>query len=407
MKKINKKLIGLCIFLSFFGIYGKAHADTISLQARQNHIKIEGVNLKIPIEVKFTKDGATDGDKVSPATLANAWYEFCLKPDDSSDCAGSNDVIIRPTPVIDKKYYNILNYNKLYSVNIDLGPQEKILRDKAYYLNIYLWNGKDKTKINEYPLEIVLANIKQKDTFDIIGEPEIKKYYSNDVLEGVYLKYSFKYGSTTKVPGTQVTAETQNRHIVLCTGANCLDPYYNETDKHDLTGVEYNKTYVQEILMRVLTLHPSTEYTVAIYEEDKRFTNSEGETPYWNKKFFPSKLEIKNNEINSTPPPSDIGGKIQLRNPLKTEFDSIPTIVTAVIQKIIIPLTIPFVVIMIIWSGFLLVKSQGNPGELEKAKNAIKWTFIGALVILASYVIAEAIQGTIIDMIGYVKNWYV
>jgi hypothetical protein len=112
-------------------------------------------------------------------------------------------------------------------------------------------------------------------------------------------------------------------------------------------------------------------------------------------------------QSESVEAPKTVGGKIKLRNPLKTEFDSIPTIVTAVIQKIIIPLTIPFVVIMIIWSGFLLVKSQGNPGELKKAKNAIKWTFIGALVILASYVIAEAIQGTIVDMIGYVKNWYV
>ncbi|MDO8555377.1 MAG: hypothetical protein Q7R75_02330 [bacterium] len=48
-------------------------------------------------------------------------------------------------------------------------------------------------------------------------------------------------------------------------------------------------------------------------------------------------------------------------------------------------------VIFIIYSGFLFVKARGNPTEITKAKETLKWTLIGTAVLLGAYIIAQAI----------------
>ena len=52
------------------------------------------------------------------------------------------------------------------------------------------------------------------------------------------------------------------------------------------------------------------------------------------------------------------------------------------------------VVFMIIYSGFLFVKAQGNESELTKAKNTFLWTVIGAVILLGARAISAMIQGT-------------
>jgi elastase-2 len=88
-----------------------------------------------------------------------------------------------------------------------------------------------------------------------------------------------------------------------------------------------------------------------------------------------------------------------LRNPLRKGLDSIPDIVAALVKNIVIPIAIPFLALSIIYTGFLFIQARGNKEKLVKAKEALKWTLIGGAIILASYVIATALQGTIADII--------
>ena len=48
-----------------------------------------------------------------------------------------------------------------------------------------------------------------------------------------------------------------------------------------------------------------------------------------------------------------------------------------------------------IWAGFLYVKAQGNPGELDKAKTVFIDTCIGVAILLGAKIIASIIVGTI------------
>lgn len=57
-------------------------------------------------------------------------------------------------------------------------------------------------------------------------------------------------------------------------------------------------------------------------------------------------------------------------------------------------------VIFIIWSGFLFVKAQGNPEELQRAKRAFFFALIGTVLMLGAEVIAEAIRRTVADIGG-------
>ncbi len=52
------------------------------------------------------------------------------------------------------------------------------------------------------------------------------------------------------------------------------------------------------------------------------------------------------------------------------------------------------VVFMIIYSGFLFVKAQGDPGELEKAKKTFLWTVIGGVVLIGAQTLAMVVKNT-------------
>ena len=53
------------------------------------------------------------------------------------------------------------------------------------------------------------------------------------------------------------------------------------------------------------------------------------------------------------------------------------------------------VTLAIVYAGFLFVVARGNPEELNKAKETLKWTIIGALVLLGAQVISKVIENTI------------
>lgn len=91
---------------------------------------------------------------------------------------------------------------------------------------------------------------------------------------------------------------------------------------------------------------------------------------------------------------------IKLDNPLKgSGVDSVPALIEKILE-IVLTIGTPLVAIMIIYSGYLFVAARGVPGEIEKAKETLQYTLIGAAILLGAYVIAEAIVGTVCAIKG-------
>lgn len=96
----------------------------------------------------------------------------------------------------------------------------------------------------------------------------------------------------------------------------------------------------------------------------------------------------------------------QLCNPIKG-VDSIEQFLNTLLQAVV-KIATPIVVLMIVYSGFLFIKAQGNPEELKTAKKAIMWTVIGAIVVLGAFALSEAIKGTVDDLKeGIVNSSYI
>jgi len=83
---------------------------------------------------------------------------------------------------------------------------------------------------------------------------------------------------------------------------------------------------------------------------------------------------------------------VGLENPINSE--TIQQLLTAIL-KIVVEIGVVVLVMAIIWVGFMFVKAQGEPAELEKARKAFLYTVIGAGVVLGAKVIQEAIKATV------------
>lgn len=81
--------------------------------------------------------------------------------------------------------------------------------------------------------------------------------------------------------------------------------------------------------------------------------------------------------IGGTPSPFDIS--IGFGNPLKAKN------FTELLDRLLDVLLVisgSLVVLMIVWAAFLFVTSQGVPQRIQQAKDAVKWAFIGFLIVL-------------------------
>lgn len=90
------------------------------------------------------------------------------------------------------------------------------------------------------------------------------------------------------------------------------------------------------------------------------------------------------------------GGGGSLSNPLK--FDNLQDFLAATLDAIA-QIALPFVVLAVIYSGFLFVTARGNEDKLNKAKTAFFWTVIGALIVLGASAISAVIEGTITQLL--------
>lgn len=99
---------------------------------------------------------------------------------------------------------------------------------------------------------------------------------------------------------------------------------------------------------------------------------------------------------NEIPPTNQTTTTIRpvIQNPLKIGND-IPTIIEAIMRGVVMPLASILVVVAILYSGFKFVIAQGNPTEIQKAKEGLIWVLVGSAVLLGAYGIAEFLKGTI------------
>lgn len=87
------------------------------------------------------------------------------------------------------------------------------------------------------------------------------------------------------------------------------------------------------------------------------------------------------------------GGGVQtVLNPLR--FPSVQAFFQAILDFILI-LALPFIIFMIVYTGFLFVTARGDTPKLQTAKNMLMWTIIGGMIILGATVIAQVIRNTV------------
>ncbi|MBU1046919.1 hypothetical protein KKH36_04050 [Patescibacteria group bacterium] len=86
------------------------------------------------------------------------------------------------------------------------------------------------------------------------------------------------------------------------------------------------------------------------------------------------------------------GDALTLENPIST-----PTIQAFIAQilDVVVTIATPIAIFAIIYSGFLFVKAQGKPAELENAKKVLIGVLIGVMVILGAQILSGVVAGTI------------
>lgn len=82
----------------------------------------------------------------------------------------------------------------------------------------------------------------------------------------------------------------------------------------------------------------------------------------------------------------------ELKNPIK--YDTIKDFLTAMLDALII-IAFPFIVLAVVYAGFLFVSARGNEEKLKTAKRVFVWVIVGSLIILGAKVLSEAIKGTV------------
>lgn len=77
-----------------------------------------------------------------------------------------------------------------------------------------------------------------------------------------------------------------------------------------------------------------------------------------------------------------------IKNPLKAE--DIPSLILN-IAEFARQIGLPLAIIFIVYNGFLFVSARGDEKKLESAKEGIKWSLMGAALIVGAEFLAKAI----------------
>jgi|SRR3989344_3253161 len=92
---------------------------------------------------------------------------------------------------------------------------------------------------------------------------------------------------------------------------------------------------------------------------------------------------------------------IEIKNPFNCGGQdpcTIPKLIEAIVNKILMPIGGVVAVVMIMYAGFMYVTAAGNETQVKKAHDALLWGVIGAAILLGAWVISQAIGGTIAEL---------
>ena len=84
----------------------------------------------------------------------------------------------------------------------------------------------------------------------------------------------------------------------------------------------------------------------------------------------------------------------ELSSPLKDEYNTFSKFTAAVIETAV-NVMMPFVILAFVYSGFIFVKAQGKPKEIEEAQKAITWSIVGAFILFGAWGFAQIISTTV------------
>jgi len=106
---------------------------------------------------------------------------------------------------------------------------------------------------------------------------------------------------------------------------------------------------------------------------------------------------VENSEVGVGVSPVKLNFKVD--NPISSGIDTIPKFIEAILHIILVIAT-PIVAFAIIYTGFLFIKAQGNSDMITKAKKALLYTIIGAVLLLGAFLLASAIGSSINEIKG-------
>ena len=78
-------------------------------------------------------------------------------------------------------------------------------------------------------------------------------------------------------------------------------------------------------------------------------------------------------------------------NPLQS--DSLMELLVGIVRAVVYVGSVALI-LALIWAGFLFVRAQGNPGELQKARQTLLWTVLGGAILLGAEGIARLVEAT-------------
>jgi hypothetical protein len=99
-------------------------------------------------------------------------------------------------------------------------------------------------------------------------------------------------------------------------------------------------------------------------------------------------------------PPPQTTIQASIPNPLLNTNGTLLSLITDIINKIVMPIAAVGVVAWIIWAGFQFVIAQGNPTEIGKAKQNLLWSLVGAGILLGAVGISSVLTATINALIA-------
>lgn len=299
------------------------------------------------------------------------------------------------TKVSNKK----LNFSKVFS-GIDITKVDKfIIKDTDFSIasDLFSFNRTNAGGSTNLSSAYSAVPATKNGTTVNLTDPEIVTALSTST--SVNVKGTATYSNNSKT-GTVSVAD--NKIILnLYTVDNQNSLTFNNSVPVPVTTANYNQPV--NFSVNVITSDQTKKYAVQFVESNYNNAKSSAKViEYKDGKFAAALNQPANNQNNNNgnnPPAGSTGGRGVLKPYLKPGLDTIPGIVTVLVDDIVIPIAVPLLAIAIMYTGFLFVRARGNSTKLEEAKRALKWTLLGGAIILGAYVIATALQATISDIV--------